>query len=115
MISTVLLIIFVLKLYLDNVTMQIRVSFAEEQTMIFETMADQARNAPVQDKVGYLEYVVQYYPSGTKQTQGSELDLTVERFRRCVVREIIADLRRKTNQDFGDNPEEWVRNLKKQD
>jgi hypothetical protein len=58
--------------------------------------------------VGYLEYALSYYPSGTKQTEGSALDRVVERARQSAVREIIAILRFKTGKDFGGDPRRWI-------
>jgi len=55
-----------------------------------------------------LEYVVWYYPSGTKQEAGSRLDRVVERHRKAVVRDIVAHLRSVTNQDLGERPEPWI-------
>jgi hypothetical protein len=60
------------------------------------------------------EYAVGYYPSGTKQIQGSTLDLLVERVRGCVAREIIANLRARTGQDLCEDPESWIKRFKRQ-
>jgi hypothetical protein len=117
--ATVLAVVFLLvvlalavKVFYDNFKLHIRQAFAEEQTEVIEATRNQALKAEVKKEAELLEYIVNYYPSGTKQIKGSKLDLIVERFRGCVVREIIADLRKKTREDFGDRPEEWIRNLR---
>ena len=89
--------------------LKIHAAFAEEQTRIFEDMRIKAlqSTAPA-DIAGSLQYVVWYYPSGTKQDLGSRLDRTVERHRAATIREIIAHFRRITGQDLGDSPEPWL-------
>jgi hypothetical protein len=62
--------------------------------------------------VSFLEYAPRYYPSGTKQTKGSRLDRLLERARQCAVREIIAILRSRTGEDFGDDPRRWTEGLR---
>jgi hypothetical protein len=89
----------------------VQIAFADEQTAIFDQMRRQTEESAVVD-VGYLEYALSYYPSGTKQTKGSTLDRVVERARRCAVREIIGILRSRTGKDFGDDPRLWVEGLK---
>lgn len=89
--------------------LRIRVEFASEQTRIFEEMRTQAMQSDAAGAVGCIEYVVGYYPSGTKQETGSQLDLMVERERALAVRDIVALLRVKTGQDLGENPEAWIR------
>jgi len=56
-----------------------------------------------------LEYVVGYYPSGTKQERGSRLDCIVERDRAHAIRAIIECLRSKTGEDLGTSPEAWIK------
>jgi hypothetical protein len=89
--------------------LRIRVEFASEQTRIFEEMRTQAIQTDAAGAVGCIEYVVGYYPSGTKQETGSQLDHMVERERALAVRDIVALLRVKTGQDLGENPEAWIR------
>jgi hypothetical protein len=86
----------------------LRIAFAEEQTAIFEQMRQEAATAPPGEAVAFLRYAVGYYPSGTKQVPGSGLDKVVERARRSAVREIIADLRRRTQKDYGDDAQAWL-------
>jgi hypothetical protein len=88
-----------------------QIAFADEQTAIFEQMRRQSAESESVD-VGYLDYAVSYYPSGTKQTAGSALDRVVERSRQSAVREIIAILRSRTGKDLGDDPRRWIEGLR---
>lgn len=89
--------------------LRIEVAFAAEQTAIFEQMRQEALQGDARTAAGCLEYVVNYYPSGTKQRAGSKLDRLVERARALAVADIVAHLRRTTGEDLGDAPEPWVR------
>jgi hypothetical protein len=100
------------KLLYDHVELRLRVIFACDQVAIFEEMRVKASQSEPIKAVGYLEYVVRYYPSGTKQAQGSKLDAVVEASRRLAVHAILADLRARSGKDFGHDPEEWIANLK---
>lgn len=92
----------------------LRVGLAEEQTAIFEDMEAKAREGEASNAVACLEYALNYYPSGTKQVSGSHLDHIVERARRKSIQNIIASLRDKTRQDYGDDPKRWIEVFKKQ-
>ncbi len=90
--------------------LSIKVSFADDQTAIFEDMRVMAISTSDADEmIGCLEYVTNYYPSGTKQAENSKLDAVVERARRSAVREIIALLRKRTGQDLGDDLVAWIK------
>jgi hypothetical protein len=91
----------------------IHIAFADDQTAIFEEMLEKVERGDIGEAADHLAYVVNYYPSGTKQVIGSRLDRVVERARRSALREIIASLRIKTHQDFGDDPERWIEGLKR--
>ena len=91
----------------------IRVAWASEQTKIFEEMRTRALKSDPAGAAGYLEYVVGYYPSGSKQETGSRLDRIVERERALAVRDIVAYLRTKTGEDLGERPEVWIRKYSK--
>jgi hypothetical protein len=93
--------------------LKIRVAFASEQTQIFEEMRTQALQSDAAGAAGCLEYVVGYYPSGSKQEAGSRLDRMVERERALAVRDILAYLRTKTGQDLGESPEAWIQKYAK--
>ena len=86
----------------------VRIAFASEQTQIFDEMRTRALQSDTSGAAGYLEYVVVYYPSGTKQEPGSPLDRIVERERAQAARDIIAYLRAKTGEDLGEKPEAWI-------
>jgi len=80
---------------------------------IFAEMRTRSLQADSADAAGNLEYVVGYYPSGSKQETGSRLDRIVERERALAVRDIIAHLRIKTGEDLGENPEAWIKKYAK--
>lgn len=88
--------------------LSIRVAFAVEQTQVFEEMRLRALQTPPSEAAGCLQYVVSYYPSGTKQEAGSSLDRMVERERQRVVSDIIDYLRAKTGEDLGKEPHVWI-------
>ena len=89
--------------------LKVQVAFANEQTQTFEEMRTRALQSDVADAVGCLEYVVFYYPSGTKQDTGSRLDHIVERERAIAVRDILEHLRATTGEDLGESPDTWIR------
>ncbi len=72
----------------------IHIAMANDQTAIFEEMRQKALDTQnAKEAAGFLEYTVSYYPSGTKQERGSQLDRIVECCRRCAIQNIIARLR----------------------
>lgn len=89
-------------------SLKIRVSYASEQTLIFEEMRTRALSSDAVGAAGCLQYVVGYYPSGTKQNPGSALDQMVERERKHAIRDIVAYLHAKTSEELGENPEPWI-------
>jgi hypothetical protein len=93
--------------------LKIRVAFASEQTRIFEVMRTRALQSDAAGAAGCLEYVVSYYPSGSKQETGSRLDRMVERERAVAVRDIVGHLRTKTGEDWGELPEAWIQKYAK--
>jgi hypothetical protein len=96
------------KLTYDRFISSLRLSFTEDQTAIFEHMRVQAHQSRPEKAVGFLEYVVNYYPSRTKQVEGSRLDLIVERSRQNAIRAILCDLRMRTGRDLGEDPQTWI-------
>jgi hypothetical protein len=100
-------------LFWTQIRFQWHVGCAIDQTWIFDEMRIKALQGDVADAAGCLEYVVRYYPSGTKQETGSQLDRVVERDRALAVRDIIVYLRTKTGEDLGDNPEAWIKKYAK--
>lgn len=100
-------------LYWTHGWLQIRVAWASEQTKIFDEMRTNALQTDAAGAASYLDYVVGYYPSGTKQESGSRLDRMVEHARTLAARDIIAYLRAKTGEDLGDRPEAWIQKYAK--
>lgn len=86
----------------------LRVAFADEQTQIFEEMRSQALAGDATKAAQCLQYVVSYYPAGTKQQEASRLNRIVERSRARATAEIIAHLRAKTGSDLGPAPKPWI-------
>jgi hypothetical protein len=73
-------------------------------------MRDDACKGSAERAAECLEYVVNYYPSGSKQDSGSPLDEVVETSRRLAIENIITCLRLKSGKDFGDDPKVWLKN-----
>ena len=88
--------------------LKIHVSLASEQTEIFESMRAEALKSNTVGAAENLRYVINYYPSGSKQETGSRLDKMVERERASAVRDIIAYLNAKTGEDLGGDPAKWI-------
>jgi hypothetical protein len=60
-------------------SLELRVAFADDQVAIFRFMEAGANQSTDPQKVtGYLQYLVNYYPSGTKQTAGTPLNRIVK-------------------------------------
>ncbi|MEO2089330.1 MAG: hypothetical protein ABGY75_07515 [Gemmataceae bacterium] len=95
-------------LFCGRLLLEIQVALAAEQTQIIDECRGRALQSEVADAVGYMEYAIHYYPSGTKQEHGSRLDRIVERQRASAVRDIITHLRAKSGQDLGDDPQAWI-------
>jgi ABC-type phosphate/phosphonate transport system permease subunit len=93
--------------------LQLEAAFAEDQTRIFDDMRQQALQSDATGAAESLGYVVNYYPSGTKQRAGSRLDKVVERERASVTHDIISYLRQKTGEDLGENSEAWIKKYAK--
>lgn len=108
MLACILLAILLMLLCLNHFALQLRLSFAGDQITIINAAREEALRASTPVKAtSFLEYLVNYYPSGTKQVQGSKLDRIVETARSNAVAVIIEDLRKRTGQDYGNNPTNW--------
>ena len=83
-------------------------AMAREQIAIFDEMHGQALGSDASKAADCLQYVVSYYPSGTKQESGSALDLGIEAERRKAIAAIIDHLRTITSQDLGPDAEPWI-------
>jgi len=87
--------------------LMLQVALAEEQIKVFDSMRMTALTLPPQDAAECLEYVQNYYPSGTKQVVGSRLDKIVETAREASSREIITYLQNMTGEEYGDDAKKW--------
>jgi hypothetical protein len=76
-------------------------------------MEQKAKSSPPEEAAEYLEYLVNYYPSGTKQLAGSKLDRIVESARSHAIKAVIDGLRSTTGKDLGDDPKSWWTALRK--
>ena len=102
------LFVFSACLLVRHAVQSIRIAFAEDMTDIFAEMRTRALQGNVGEAIRCLDYVVNYYPSGTKLPTGSRLDRIVERERAQAVKDIVARLRRLTGEDLGDDPARWT-------
>jgi len=68
--------------------LNIRLAFAVDEVSIFSEMVEKARSGTKANATEYLDYVIFYYPSGTKQISGSALDRLVEDRRQIAIDEI---------------------------
>jgi hypothetical protein len=103
-----LLTLLVVLLFVSHFRLVLELAFASDSSDIFAEMRDKALRGDPQEAVGCLEYVVCYYPSGTRLREGSRFDRMVERERACAVREILAYLRARTGLDLGEDPGPWI-------
>jgi hypothetical protein len=92
----------------NYVSLRVQVALASEQCAVFEQMKDRARQGSLQEAIQCMNYVLNYYPSGTKQNSGSQLDSIVERARKQALTSIINDCRARHAVDFGDDPHKWI-------
>jgi prepilin-type processing-associated H-X9-DG protein len=89
--------------------LKLNVAFADGQVAIFEDMKASANGTTdPQQLSGKLEYVMNYYPSGSKQKSGTQLDRIVELARSNSIAVIIGRLRIVTGKDLGNDPKDWV-------
>jgi len=103
------LLVFSGALFWKYSLLKVRTKWANEQTKIFEEMRARAlKNDSIPNTALSLEYIVKYYPSGTKQEPGSQLNEIVERARGLAIQDIVASLRTNASQDLGENPEAWI-------
>ena len=97
-------------LFVGKVELSLRAHFANEQTHIMWEQRNEALKSDNPHAVANcLGSVVSYYPSGSKQLTGSQLDKLVERHRADAAVAIICHLRELTAKDMGDDPEPWIR------
>ena len=101
-------------LVVNNAWRSLTVSFADEQTRLFHEFRDEAlaTNDPAK-AANYLDAVISYYPSGSKQQRGTKLDRLVERHRHDASLAIIRHLRQITGKDLGNDPQCWLEEFNK--
>lgn len=105
-VSSIVLLIGCGWLLVENVELSLQASFADDQTQIFQQMCDEALKSDDPNQVaGYLDYVVNYYPSGTKQRSGSHLDSLVERHRTESKAVIARHLHKLKEKNLSGDPE----------
>jgi hypothetical protein len=89
--------------------LKLRVAFADGQVKVFEDMRKTANGTTDPRKLsGQLQYVLDYYPSGSKQVTGTRLDRVVEAARSNSIAAIIARLRVTTGKDLGNGARSWL-------
>jgi hypothetical protein len=72
-----------------------QIKFAREQVALFDEMSAKAIALEDEEQVREIRrYIVWYYPSGTKQSKGSDLDSIVESTRRSACAAVDAYITR---------------------
>lgn len=80
-----LLVIILVIVAISHVKLRIHVVLAREQVEVFETLRRRADASDSRDTLDLQRAIREYYPSGTKQVTGSDLDSIVERFRALAI------------------------------
>jgi len=76
---------------------------------MFEECRTQAlQSSDPKQIAGFMQAAIIYYPSGTKQSTGSQVDRMVERSRQLAIDDMIARLRIVTGGDLGKDPLSWI-------
>jgi hypothetical protein len=88
--------------------LNLRIAFGDGQVAIFKEMEASAKST-ADPLSGKLEYVLNYYPSGSKQARGTQLDTVVESARSNAIAALITRLRVTTGKDFGNDPGKWLK------
>ena len=86
---------------------RVHVKLANEQTSVMEEVMNRAMMVDSKEAIACWEYVLAYYPSGTKQVRGSDLDAVVERVRSIAGKRIQLRLIEEAGVDFGESPSDW--------
>lgn len=105
----VALLALVTALIIHFLPLEMRVMMARGQIQLFDEMRERALQASASGIADSMRYVVGYYPSGTKQIAGSQLDQIVEQARAATIRECLDHLRKTTGEDLGDAAEPWIK------
>lgn len=88
-------------IFLDSM----RISFASEQVAVFHEMAFGSDVDKEISAVDREAYVARYYPSGTKQLKGSQLDSIVESARALSIKCLVLE---KEMERLKDTPDDHV-------
>jgi hypothetical protein len=107
--SLVISFILVVLLTVKYTTLRLRIAYADDQITVFSARiysSDSITN-PMQ-LADQLDYLVHYYPSGTKQDKGTKLDRVVEGTRSIAIAAIITRLRDITGRNLGADPQLWI-------
>jgi hypothetical protein len=107
--ALVIALILVALLSVEYTKLKLDISYANEQIAIFVASKNSSASMTNPKKLaGLLDYLVRYYPSGTKQEKGTQLDRIVEEMRFIVIASIISRLRTTTGVDHGNDPQLWI-------
>jgi hypothetical protein len=107
--ALVLCLLLSIGLFIRLSVLKLKIAYADGQVAIFDDMKASANLIEnPQDLAGKLAYVVNYYPSGSKQAAGTHLDKIVESARSNAIAGIIARLRTATGKDLGVDPQKWL-------
>jgi hypothetical protein len=89
--------------------LKLQVALADGQITTFNEIAASG-NSATDPRIlsGKLEFLLNYYPSGSKQTKGTQLDRIVETARSNSIDRIIIRLRSTTGKDIGNDPQQWL-------
>lgn len=93
---------------LSHVVYSWREAQARGQVKVFAEVSDCAKETDVRELIERLEYIYNYYPTGTLQGTGSHLDSIVEDARAIACGRIILRLKIITNENLGESPEDWI-------
>jgi hypothetical protein len=80
---------------------------AYDEVRVYYERRSMAKDADIGHAVQLLSTLVEHNPAGPRRIT-SVLDMLAERVRREVVNDIIENLRQKTGDDLGDNPDAWI-------
>lgn len=82
-------------LFIHVALIELRISFATDQVEMFHSLTIESHENTEESIKQREEYIIGYYPSGTKQQPGSKLDKVVENARKLSLK-CIAYERRQT-------------------
>jgi hypothetical protein len=74
------------------IEIKLRIAYAEEQIKIFYFILNKSGDLLSPDIESSLNYVENYYPSGTKQIKDTRLDQIVELVRKDVIKQLTKNI-----------------------